>query len=391
MIKLEEALELIGDHLLKPVSEIVPLAESLGRTLAAEVLADRDMPPFNRASMDGYACRRNDLKVPLRILETIPAGKFPSFPLGTGECSRIMTGAMVPEGADCVIMQEHTRNAGDDRIIFTGHTTDGNISLKGEDLKEADLLLPGGTRIRPRHLGILAAAGYTEVEVIKKFTVGILATGSELVDVSQEPDMGRIRNSNSWQIMGKVIEAGHLPVLLGIVEDESSTLERRMQESFSQCDLLLVTGGASVGEFDLVPGVLDKTGFSILFDRVAIQPGKPVTFAHKDGKVCFGLSGNPVSCFVQFELLVRPYLSSSSGSPNNAKRIRCKFDRDFIRQRTDRLLYLPVVLTEPGYCTPLDYHGSAHLHALNHAAGFAEIAEGKAKMNRGEEADVRLI
>jgi len=391
MIELEKALQIIRKHLLFPGMETVPLAATPGRYLAEDLRADRDMPPFNKASMDGFACRKEDLPGPLEVLELLPAGQAPSQHVGAGQCSRIMTGGQVPEGADCVIMQEYVEMESEKRIHFTGNYSESYICLRGEDLKKGDMLLAEGTFLEPQHLGMMAAVGKSRVRVTRRIHTGILATGSELVDVAEVPVGAQIRNSNSMQLAAQVRRAGHTAEILGIVEDDKDLLVEKISGLMERFDFLLVTGGASVGEFDLVPGVLQELGFSSEFDRVAVQPGKPLTFAQGKGKVCFGLSGNPVSCFVQFEMLVKPFLCWSAGGEMPHRTIRCRMENGFTRRKSDRLFFLPVVLRPGGECAPVEYHGSAHLHALGELAGFAELAAGKSTVKRGEEVDVRLI
>jgi len=391
MIELEKALQILKKHLLSPGKETVPLSASPGRYLAEDLRADRDMPPFHKASMDGFACRKADLPGPLDVLELLPAGQVPTERLGAGQCSRIMTGGQVPEGADCVIMQEYVEMESDKRIRFNGSYSESYICRKGEDLKKGAFLLKEGTFLEPQHLGMMAAVGKSRLLVTRRISAGILATGSELVDVAQVPEGAQIRNSNSMQLAAQVQRAGHTAELSGIVRDDKDLLAEKISALMERFDLLLVTGGASVGEFDLVPGVLRDLGFSSEFDRVAVQPGKPLTFAQGKGKVCFGLSGNPVSCFVQFEMLVKPFLCWSAGGDLPHRRIRCRMENGFTRRKSDRLFFLPVVLRPGGGCAPVEYHGSAHLHALGKLAGFAELAAGKTTLKRGEEVDVRLI
>jgi molybdopterin molybdotransferase len=391
MIQLEKARALAGKHPIQTGTEMVPLEEALGRVLAEDVFADRDAPPFPRATMDGYACRQEDLPGPLKVLESIPAGSIPSRTVGQGQCSKIMTGAWVPEGANCVIMQEYVNAEDDDMILFTASETNTNIDPRGQDLKEGDLLLALGTILTPGHLGIISSTGKIRVKVSRSTLIGILATGSELIEAEQQPKGAQIRNSNSHQLAAQVRRAGHLPKLLGIVEDHRETLAERISGAIEQHDLLILTGGASVGELDLVPGVLKELGFQVEYDRVAIQPGKPVSFAHRDGKVCFGLSGNPVSSFVQFELLVRPYLETCTGAIPGNRRIRIRMEKDFKRKKADRQFFLPVSFNGEGICEPVEYHGSGHLHALDKAIGFMEIPAGQTDLRKGDFVNVRLI
>ncbi len=391
MIGLEEALAIVAGHLIRKGTDEISLEAAAGKVLAEDVIADRDVPPFSRATMDGYACRREDLPGPLLMLETIPAGKLPERSLAKGQCSKIMTGAMVPEGADCVIMKEHAAIDQEGQILFTASETDTNIHPGGQDLKKGDILLHEGTHLSARYIGMIASAGKMQVRVSRTLYVGILATGSELIEPDQQPEGAQVRNSNSHQLEALVRDAGHAPVNLGIAEDQEEILAERIGEGIAHTDLLLITGGASVGELDLVPGTLKELGFRLEFSRVAMQPGKPVTFAHRKGEVCFGLSGNPVSSFVQFEMLVRPYLDRCMGADPVNRRIRMKMAAGYHRKHADRMFFLPVSFTGDGTCEPVSYHGSGHLHALASAAGFAEMPPGQTDIQQGDQVDVRLI
>jgi molybdopterin molybdotransferase len=341
--------------------------------------------------MDGFACRRADLGEELSVIESIQAGAIPDFQVEPGTCARIMTGAKVPEGADCVIMQEYTQINEDGKMVFTGKDTNTNICYVGEDIQQGELVLEQGNYLNPQNVGLLAATGKTEIKVHSKYSIGIIATGSELVEPWEKPESTKIRNSNAWQLMGQIHKLGHIPIYYGIVQDDSLQIKAKTEQALKNCDILFLTGGASVGEFDLVASVLESLEYSIEFDRLAIQPGKPVTFAVRDKKVCFGFSGNPVSCFLQFELLAKPFLLKSSGAHYQPSRIKSKLDREFSRKKSDRQYFLPVLLSKNGYVTPVVYHGSAHLHALNEIIGFAEIPQGIKTINKGEEIYVRLV
>ena len=378
-------------HRLERQTERIALEESMHRVLAEDVLADRDLPPFDRATMDGYACRRKDLPGPLEVIETVEAGTVPQRKVGRGQCSKIMTGAPVPKGANCVVMKEQIEENGDGSVLFTAEETDTCIDPRGQDLKKGDLVLHKGTRLTAGHLGIMASVGKIHVEVARKIKVGILATGSELVEAGQRPEGAQIRNSNSYQLAALVEQAGHITVDMGIVEDDATKIAIKIGVGLDECDLLMLTGGATVGELDLVPGVLGDLGLQLEFDSVAMQPGKPVSFAHGKGKACFGLSGNPVSSFVQFALLVKPYLEACTGMLGVNRRIHVRLENAYRRKRADRQFFLPVSFTENGNCEAVEYHGSGHLHALDRAIGFAEIPAGQLFAEKGEEVYVRLL
>jgi len=391
MVTLEQAMALAEKYPIRPGSVLVPLKEALGRVLGEDIHADRDNPPFNRSTRDGYACRLEDLPGPLTVIESIPAGKNPTRTIGKDQCSQIMTGAMVPEGANCVIMQEYVQTGPEDRILCTTTKTDGYIDTQGPNLKMGDLVLPAGTILAPEHLGIISSTGKVLVEVTRQLIIGILATGSELVEPVQTPEGAQIRNSNSQQLAGQIRRAGHLPKNMGIVEDHAEKIARKIVESMEQLDLLILTGGVSVGELDLVPGTLEELGFHLEFQKVAIQPGKPITFAQRGGEACIALSGNPVSSFVQFEVLVRPYLEICTGAIPINKWIRLELEKGYRRKRTNRLFFLPVCFTENGNCEPVEYHGSGHLHALAKTIGFAEMPAGQTELSKGDIVNVRLI
>lgn len=384
-------MELAGRHPVRPGSETLPLGEALHRVLAEDVFTDRDLPSFPRSTMDGYACRRVDLPGPLEVLETVEAGILPSHKVGRGRCSRIMTGAMVPDGADCVIMKEYVQAEQGEKVSFKTAETETNIHPQGKDLKKGDLLLKKGTWITPGHMGIMASVGKMRIGVSRTLKVGILATGSELVEAGERPEGAQIRNSNSHQLAAQLRQAGQQSVYLGIVEDNPEAIADRVTSALEKVDLLLLTGGASVGELDLVPPVLKKLGFHLEFERVAMQPGKPVSFAHGKGKACFGLSGNPVSSFVQFALLVRPYLETCTGMLPVNRRILIRMEKTYRRKKTDRLFFLPVCFTDKGGCEPLSYHGSGHLHVLDRAIGFAEMPAGQEVITLGDLVYVRLL
>lgn len=391
MIELEQAQELTWKYPLSAGIETISVEEAMGRVLAKDLRADRDAPPFNRATMDGFACRRADLPGPMEVIETVPAGKMPQKSIGKGQCSRIMTGAMVPDGSDCVIMQENVETGKDGTILFKGGHTEANIDPQGQDLRKGDLILRKGIRLTPGHIGIITSIGRNQVSVTEPLKVGILANGSELVEPHIKPEGPQIRDSNSHQLAALVRRAGHVPVRLGIVPDDSDLLSDQISRAVEKVDLLLLTGGASAGELDLVPGLLQQLGFILEFDRVAIQPGKPVSFGHRDGKGCFGLSGNPVSSFVQFELLVRPYLEKCSGEKPPGRLVRIRMDKGYRRKQADRQFYLPVSFTPKGKCVALKYHGSGHLHVLEKISGFALMPTGKRTIKKGDWVNVRLI
>ncbi|HEC42604.1 MAG TPA: molybdopterin molybdenumtransferase MoeA [Bacteroides sp.] len=391
MISLDEAIIIIEENRLQAGKEKVRLNSALFRILAEDIVATRDLPPFNKAAMDGYACRREDLGKLLSINESVPAGAIPRFAVESGTCTEIMTGAKVPDGADCVIKQEETAKQEDGKVIYKGKETGNNICYTGEDIQEGNTMLKKGSLLFPQNLGIIASSGRKIIDVFSKINVGLISTGSELVDPGEIPLETSIMNSNAWQLMGQVEATGHNPVYFGIVKDDFRQIQLKVKEALETCDVLVLTGGASVGAYDLVNEVVESLGFSTKFQKLAIQPGKPVSFASRDEKFCFGLSGNPVSCFLQFELLVKHFLYRISGGFRKPLKIKATLGADFKRKKKDRAYFLPVKTNENGFVVPLNYHGSAHLLALKDLDGFAEIPLGVDHLNTGEEVYVRFL
>jgi len=392
MIQFEEALEVVLSHAGSLETETIDFTESLGRVLAQDVDSDMDMPPFDKSAMDGYACRRSDLGNELEVVEVIAAGQEPQFEIGPNQCSKIMTGAMMPKGADCVIMVEHTRETAKGLIEFTGNKTAENICYQGEDVKKGQLVLKAGSLIKPQHIAVLASVGCVSPTVYRKVKIGILSTGDELVEPDSNPDAGKIRNSNAWQLMAQA-EAMHVdPQYFGIAPDEEKETLALINEAMETCDVILLTGGISMGDFDFVPAVLREAGFTFHFKSIAVQPGRPTLFGTSgNGKICFGLPGNPVSSFNQFELLVKPLLYKMMGHDYKPDILKLPLARDFQRKKSERLSFLPVFLLENGSISPVDYHGSAHINALTAAFGLMSIPIGVTEIKKGEFADVRPI
>jgi len=393
MISLESAEELISRNARAlNETEWVDLGSSLGRVLAEDVFSDTDMPPFDKSAMDGYACRREDLTQTMVTVETIAAGTEPSRAIGKGHCAKIMTGAKVPEGADCVIMIENTVLTDDGRVMVNDNIIqDDNICRRGEDTRKGSLVLRKGSFINPQTLALLASVGKTNVQVTRKLQVGLLCTGSELVEPGEIPSGVQIRNSNAAQITAQIEAAGAIPVYCGIISDNHDQIAGKLNEMLGKYPVVLITGGASVGDFDFMPEILQQPGFIVHFKKVGIQPGKPVVYATCNDRHIFGLSGNPVSSFLQFELLVKPLLFKMYGSATYSPNIQMILGEPVKRKQTERRLFLPVVVNSDGQIINTEFHGSAHIAALKNIFGFAIIPEGIAEIKKGEIVNVRPI
>ena len=390
MIPFEESVSIVMNSAITLEEESVPLQEACGRVLYRDVSSDIDIPPFNKSAMDGYACRSEDIGRPLKVIETIPAGYTPQKTVGDGECSKIMTGGIVPEGADCVVMIEHTEIK-DDLVIVNKKSSDRNICYKAEDIQKGDRVLQKGTLVTPAEIAVLASVGCDPVPVSRKPVLGIIATGNELVQPSQEPKSAQIRNSNSYQLYSQIEQAGCKPVYLGIIEDSPEAIGAAIDQNISNVDIFLLSGGVSMGEFDYVPGVLQEKGFRLLFQKVAIKPGKPTVFGKKENKFVFGMPGNPVSTFIIFEMLVKPFCYKFMGANYSYKMVKAKLAETIKRKKSERLSFIPVVVNKNGEIGLVKYHGSAHIHSLTKANGILSIPVSVNEIKAGESVSVIFI
>ncbi|MGF1586668.1 MAG: gephyrin-like molybdotransferase Glp [Bacteroidales bacterium] len=391
MIAFEDAMKIIGSEPVSTAIEETDLNASLGRVLAEDVISDTDMPPFDRSAMDGYACRRSDLGERLEIVGTITAGGAPGKPVGKNQCTKIMTGAQVPDGADCVVMVEHTINDGDNHVIFTGSQTADNISFRAEDVWKGDVLLSRGCLIRPQHIAILASAGCTSPVVYVMPRITVLTTGNEIVEPCEKLAGSLIRNSNGPQLMAQVRMAGGHANYGGIVRDTKEDLHVAVKAAVEASDIVIITGGVSMGDFDFVPAVLKDYGIRLFFEKVAVKPGRPTLFGRKDDVFVFGLPGNPVSSFTIFELMVKPLIYRMMGYAFSAPVIKLPMGVDFSRRKADRISWIPVIVDKEGQVFTANYHGSAHIHALHQANGMLGVPAGIFSYKKGDIVNVRQI
>lgn len=391
MISFEEAYKTVIDSAFSTGNELVPFTESPGRILAQDVMSDMDMPPFDKSSMDGFACRKDDLDSELEIIETIPAGKRPLKTVGKGECSRIMTGAPVPNGADSVILVEDSVITPSGKMRFTGKYLKQNISIRGEDIKKGDVVLKSGKQITPQDIAVIASVGCTSLLVSKFPVVGVISSGDELVEPHLSPDVSQIRNSNAYQILAQLRRTGGTGIYYGIARDDEEVTFKIIERALTECDIVLITGGVSMGDFDFIPSVLVRAGVNILFSRVNVQPGKPTTFGIRDRSLVFGLPGNPVSSFIQFEMLVRPLILKMMGNSRRQVSIALPMKEEYKRRSSDRMGLIPVIITDESCVLPVEYHGSAHINSYSCADGIISIPAGKIMINKGERVSVIQI
>lgn len=391
MIPFEEALRIIASQPLSGGTEEVDFSESLGKVLAEGVFSDMDMPPFDKSAMDGYACRREDVPLPLQVIEEIPAGKMPEKSVTPGTCSRIFTGAPLPEGADCVLMDEDVKLDEEGRVVFRKQDTKSNICYRGEDVKAGDLLIAPGTLIRPEHIAIMASAGAVRINTSLLPQIGVFSTGNELTEPSEKPDGSQIRNSNSYQVVAQLRQAGFPAEYLGIIPDKAEATEYAVRGALVYKDVVVLTGGVSMGDYDFVPEVMSRCGVEILFHHLAVQPGKPSLFGKtRNNRYVFGLPGNPVSSFIQTELLVKLLCYRIQGHTPEIPVMILPMGVTYRRKRATRKSFVPVRI-EGSKVFPVEYHGSAHIQALNGVHGIIALDPGHEMITEGEAVHVRLF
>lgn len=387
MISYEEAFAIIMNSAFTLETESVKLTHTLNRVLSSDIQSDTDMPPFNKSAMDGYACRREDLQETLNVIEIIPAGSLPQKTVQKKECSKIMTGAIVPGGADCVVPVENTETIPGNKVRITVGNIPDNICYQGEDIKRGEVVLHRGALILPQHIAVVANAGISSVSVYRKPRISIITTGSELVEPGEALPAGCIRNSNSYQLIGQVQKMFIEPEYLGIAGDTQDSLNLLIRKALQASDVVILSGGVSMGDYDLVPAVLKANGVKILFDRVAIQPGKPLTFGTKDKTTIFAFPGNPVATFLPFEIMAKPFIYKLMGHDYIPKTFPLISGTDFKRKTGDRKAFVPVKI-DNGKVFPVEFHGSAHINALCFAEGFISFPVGVLEIKKSEAVNV---
>ncbi len=387
-----------------PASEPVPLLDSLGRVLATPLLADRDQPPFDRSTRDGFALHSGDLPYLqnspenfLSVTGQIRAGGIHSgTSVAPGTAIEIMTGAPVPPGADTVVMVEHVTATNGQLRLRPGHVPNAsqNIVRRAAEARAGQTLLSPGTRISPAEIALAASCGATRLEVFRRPNVAILATGDELVPLDETPGPHQIRNSNSYALAALVLASGGTPIQLAITRDTIADLHDRIAQARTSADLLLLSGGVSMGKYDLVEQVLAELRAEFVFTGVQMQPGKPVVFGHlpasspnTSSQTFFGLPGNPVSTEVTSHTFVRPLLSALSGAswlgPNFAQATLT----EAVAGRPDLTRFLPAHLT-PSLTRPevslVPWQGSGDLAANSRANCYAVFPADQGPFHAGE-------
>jgi molybdopterin molybdotransferase len=399
MISIEQAVEIVHsvarekERPDRMPGEPVGLTEAVHRILREDIVAESDSPPFDKAIRDGFAVRWRDLATVPAILEIIGesrAGKAASVEVRPGSCCEIMTGAPLPAGADAVVMVEHTEsgNPGAVRILRAVREGEG-LLRRASEVRLGERILASGRSIQLPDIGALASFGKAEVLVSKKPRVAILATGDELVEVRETPDSGQIRNSNSYTLNAQVREAGAEPILLGIARDLHSDLREKIARGLEN-DILLVSGGVSMGKYDFVEEVFAEFGVRVLFDKVAMKPGKPTVFGHRGDTFVFGLPGNPVSTTVAFHMFVRPLIRQLLKETDAPTRLLQAQLEAPAKRDPERTAVVPASLRFSNgayriHAAP--WKGSSDLAGLSRANALIVIPKGEGRMEAGEWAE----
>jgi molybdopterin molybdotransferase len=402
MIKYEEALSIVLENTKVLGLEKVFLKDALGKVLAEDIIADRDNPPANNSGMDGFAVKYEDIKgatqenpAVLTLVGEAKAGGEPT-PIEKGQATAIYTGGLIPEGADTVVQKELTKVEDGKVFIFQELPKGANIRPQGGDYKKGEILIKKGKKIRPAEIGVLASVNKPTVAVYQKPRVGILTTGDEILDIGEPiTSNSQIRTSNTYSLYTQILETGAEPIILGFAKDDPQDLKEKL--SFAKhCDVLLTTGGVSVGDYDLVKDfVCTQLGVEILFWKVAQKPGKPVAFGvwgEEKQKLFFGIPGNPVACMFVYETLVKPAIKKMMGEEKVYNPVvDAVLTKTYKRKNADRKEFIRVSLEFDGsnfYATPFGKQGSNILTGMVYAHGFGVVDINIREIKEGEKLKV---
>lgn len=397
MVPVEEALEIVLREARALPGEEVTLEEALGRVLAEDVASNVDLPPFDRTAMDGYALRAADVAaVPaaLDVIGEVRAGQWPDLTVGPGQAARIMTGAPVPPGADAVQQVEKTQPLDEFRVTILAAVAAGaNVAPRGSEARAGDVVLARGRVIDPAAIAVLASAGKARVRVARRPVLALLVTGDEIVDVAAAPGPGQIRNSNGPAVAAQARLAGAAVRLLGVAPDRQDALTEALRRGLA-ADVLVVSGGVSAGDYDLVEPALLELGATFLFTKVAIKPGAPLVFGRLGETLVFGLPGNPVSAQVTFDLFVRPALLKMQGARVLSRPCVGVELLGAVKNRSGRRSHVPARVRFEGgrlVARPVRSMGSGDLAAHARANALVVIEADRGQASAGETAEVLLL
>lgn len=382
MITWKKALDLILKNTPVLKEEKTDITKATGRILAEDIRSDINMPPFDKSAVDGYALKAEDIKnIPaqLKCIGLISAGDNFNKEVKHNQCVKIMTGAPIPKGANAVMMIEDISFQDSDIKINSKAAKGDNICLLGEDIKQGQLIAQKEILISPSYISLLAAAGKKYVRVRQKPKVAVLNTGGEIIPAGNILPKNKIYNSNGPQLLTLLKTAGLEPVFIGIVKDDFEKLSSAVRQGLKN-DILLISGGVSMGDYDLIPKVLKKSGVKEIFHKVKIKPGKPLFFGVKGKTLIFGIPGNPVSNFLVYQIFIRPAIYKMMGYKNSGNIFKQGIpEKDFVA-KNDRAHFVLVNIAGKQnnyYLKPLNSHGSADILALANADGFMVIEPAK--------------
>ncbi|RJP66612.1 MAG: molybdopterin molybdenumtransferase MoeA [Candidatus Abyssobacteria bacterium SURF_17] len=401
MITFDEARKIVLDSVsaLEPVE--APILDALGLVAAEDVTSTEPIPPFDNSAMDGYAAHAEDTSratekkpVELAVLMDLPAGHYTERAVGRGEAVRIMTGAPIPPGADTVVQVELTEKLSDNRVrILKEHEKGKNIRLAGEDIAIGQSVLRAGEEIGPAKIGLLASLGRLRVKVVRRPVIAVLATGDELLDVDEPMAPGKIRSSNSYTLISQARACGAEARYLGIARDTIDDVRDRLRKGLS-ADMIVSSGGVSVGDYDYVKNALEELGVEFLFTKVAIRPGKPTVFGLLNRKPVFGLPGNPVSSMVIFEEFVRPALLKMIGKRRLHRPVVEAVLEEDIKKKPERMHLIRAIVRKQGsdyFATTTGPQGSGILVSMDRANGIILFPRGEKQRKKGDRVEVQLI
>ncbi len=398
---LTDAQEIVLDATARLGCEKVGLMDALGRVLGEDIVATRDNPPWNNSAMDGFAVRWDDIKkehevtkpAELTIIEDVPAGQAATKTVGPGQAIRIMTGAPVPMGADTVVRVEFTESSATGVRVFQPEPRHANIRSRGEDVREGECIMPKGTSLRPAEMGMLAILAKSFVLAYQRPRVAILATGDELADLDEKFDENKIINSNSYGLAAAVQEAGGIPLLLGIARDTPESLKEKIAQGLG-CDILVLSGGVSMGDYDFTKVVFAELGADMHFWKLAIRPGQPLAFGTIQGTLAFGLPGNPVSSMMTFEQLVRLAIMKMGGHRQWARPVvQAEFQEQFSKRPGRRHFLRGILEYQHGTLTvrTTGPQGSGILTSMVKANGLIDIPEEVETVHPGDTVHVQVL
>jgi len=400
-ISLEEVLEIFQKYSSPMGDEDAPIADSLERVLAEDVTAGFPVPPFRKSPLDGYALRAADTSeaceskpVSLRVIQTVYAGDVPTRPLLSGEAIEVTTGAPLPEGCDAVIKFEDISREGDQILVTASLRSGENIILQGEDVKEGETILVKGMTITPPAAGLLASLGRRAVRVFRKPRVSIFSIGDELMEVGAPLLPGKIYNSNLFTLCAQVRESGGIAVPGPTIPDEMKAIAAAISGAMAESDMIITSGGASVGDKDLIKDAIDICGARRLFWKVGMKPGTAIACGEKDGKLIIGLSGNPSAAMISFLMLVRPILRGMSGNPvQSLPAINAVMDRPFTKKSKQRRFLMVMASSRNGeyHVTPSGIQSPGAVKSMLMCNALVDIPPGHGPLEEGDTVRAYLL